>query len=142
MTITGLVEGNTNAPVMIQFVKKGILTTQFVPKDNSASFSMIIDDISNLAPKVWIYGFVILSNGQIQEQRLFVEIDSTLIVEISSDKEVYEPGETAQVDIQVYDANHNPVSAVLAVSFIDSSVFGVEPDPETENEHTGPLFGR
>ncbi|MHA2111522.1 MAG: MG2 domain-containing protein [Candidatus Hodarchaeales archaeon] len=135
MTISGIVEGETNAPVMVQFVKKGILTTLFVPKDNSASFSITKSDISNLAPKVWIYGFVILSNGQIQEQRLFVEIDSTLIVEISSDKDVYEPGETAQVDIQVYDTNHNPVSTVLAVSFIDSSVFGVEPDPETENEH-------
>ncbi len=135
MTITGQVEGETNAPVMVQFVKKGILTTQYVPQNNADSFSLTIADITPLAPKVWIYGFAILSTGLIQEVRLYVEIDSTLIVEINSDKDVYTPGEEAQIDIQVYDANKNPVSTVLAISFIDSSVFGVEPDPETETEH-------
>jgi hypothetical protein len=134
LTLTGQVEGETNAPVMIQFVKKGILTTQYIPYSNANSFSLTITDITTLAPKVWIHGFAILSTGLIQEVRLYVEIDSTLIVEIDSDKDVYTPGEEAQIDIQVYDANKNPVSTVLAISFIDSSVFGVEPDPETENE--------
>ncbi|MHA1976699.1 MAG: MG2 domain-containing protein [Candidatus Hodarchaeales archaeon] len=135
MTIMGQVEGVTNAPVMIQFVKKGILTTQYIPQSTAHSFSLTISDISTFAPKVWIYGFAILVTGQIQEVRLYVEIDSTLIVEIDSDKDVYTPGEEAKINIQVYDANRNPVSTVLAISFIDSSVFGVEPDPETELEH-------
>ncbi len=135
MTISGEVEGETNAPVMVQFVKKGILTTQYIPSSTASSFSLTLSDISTLAPKVWIYGFAILSTGVIQEVRLYVEIDSSLIVEIKSDKDVYTPGEEAKIDIQVFDAKNNPISTVLAISFIDSSVFGVEPDPESELEH-------
>ena len=135
MIITGLLEGFTNAPVMIQFVKKGILTTQYIPQSNAASFSLLISDISSLAPKVWIYGFAILSNGVILETRLFVEINTIINVEISTSMDTYAPGDEAIVDIKVFDSNNNPISTVLAISFVDSSVYGVEPDPESEEEY-------
>ncbi|MHA2052366.1 MAG: MG2 domain-containing protein [Candidatus Hodarchaeales archaeon] len=135
MTLTGEVEGNTNAPVMIQFVKKGILTTQYIPKTNADSFSLVMSDISLLAPKVWIYGFAILSTGAILETRLFVEIDTTINVDITSSQNTYAPGDEALIDIEVYDAKNKPISTVLAISFVDSSVYGVEPDPESELEH-------
>jgi uncharacterized protein YfaS (alpha-2-macroglobulin family) len=135
MTVTGQVSGTTNAPVMIQFVKKGILMTLYIPKTDSSGFSFTLTDISTLAPKVWIYGFAVLTDGQILDTRLYVEIDSSLTVKITSNKEIYAPGDEATIDIQVYDKNQQPIATIMAISFVDSSVYGVEPDPESEKDH-------
>ncbi|MFX0204830.1 MAG: alpha-2-macroglobulin family protein, partial [Candidatus Hodarchaeota archaeon] len=135
LTITGSLEGNTNVPIMVQFVKKGIVVTEYISAASASDFNIHIEDIGFLAPRVWVFAFAILEDGTILDTSLSLDIDSTILIEISSNKEVYEPGENAEIEIKVYDSNKNPISAVLAVSFIDSSVFGVQPDPESEKEH-------
>ncbi|MFW9905190.1 MAG: MG2 domain-containing protein, partial [Candidatus Thorarchaeota archaeon] len=126
--------GNTNTPVMVQFVKRGIASTDFIDLVSPIkSFTLEIENIKFLAPYFWIYVYAILDDGTILDTYLRIEVDSTIQVDITSDRPVYEPGDTANVAIKVTDANDNPISAVLAVSFVDSSVYGVEPDPETEN---------
>ncbi|MFX1516169.1 MAG: MG2 domain-containing protein [Promethearchaeota archaeon] len=128
-------DGNTNAPVMVQFIKRGIVATELVDLPPIDSFTLNIDEIGFLAPYFYIYVFAILNDGTILDTYLKIEVDSTIEVEITSDRPIYEPGETANVAIRVTDAKDNPISAVLAVSFVDSSVYGVEPDPELESEH-------
>lgn len=139
LSISGQVQGQTNAPVMIQFVKKGIVATEYISVSSSPEFNIQIDDIQFLTPRFWVFAFAILNDGTILEATISIEIDSTIIVEILSDRPVYEPGDTAKITIKVYDSKHQPISSVLAISFIDSSVFGVQPDPETEQEHFNEL---
>ncbi len=135
MTISGQITGQTNAPLMIQFIKKGIIGTEFVEINSKTSFQLQVDDISIFAPQLWIFAFAILDDGTILDTSLSIEIDPSLIVEITSDKSIYEPGEMANIHIRVYDSNNNPISTVMAISFIDSSVFGVQADPENELKH-------
>ena len=135
MVISGQITGKSNAPLMIQFVKKGIVTTEYIDISSSTSFEIQIDSIAIFAPRVWIFAFAILEDGTILDANLEIEIESSIFVEITSDKSIYEPGELANIQIKLYDSNYNPLSTVLAVSFIDSSVFGVEADPENELEH-------
>ncbi|MFX0125482.1 MAG: MG2 domain-containing protein [Candidatus Hodarchaeota archaeon] len=128
-------DGNTNSPVMVQFVKRGIVSTDFIDLPLSDNFTLDITNIGFLAPYFWVYVYAILDDGTILDSYLKIEVDSTIHVEITSDRPVYEPGDTANVAIRVFDAMDNPISAVLAVSFVDSSVYGVQPDPESENDH-------
>jgi hypothetical protein len=128
-------DGNTNAPVMVQFVKRGIVATELIDLPTIESFSLTINEIGFLAPYFWVYVYVILNDGSILDTYLKIEVDSTIQVEITSDRPIYEPDDTAKITIKVSDAMDNPISAVLAVSFVDSSVYGVEPDPESEKEH-------
>jgi hypothetical protein len=135
IVISGRMTGATNIPLMIQFVKQGIVSTEFIDVSSSSNFVIDVENIAIFSPHVWIFAFAILEDGTILETSHYIEIDPSLLIEINSDKSVYEPGETARISIKVFDSENNPVSAVLAVSFIDSSVFGVQPDPENELEH-------
>lgn len=135
LTISGQIEGQTNVPVMLQFVKKGIVVTEYIDISEILDFTVQIEDIGFLAPHFWVYLFVILNDGTILETSIDIEIETTLLVEIQSDKSIYKPGDAAKIGIEVFDSKQQPLSAVLAVSFIDSSVFGVEPDPEIEQQH-------
>ncbi|MFX0171649.1 MAG: MG2 domain-containing protein [Candidatus Hodarchaeota archaeon] len=135
LILTGSLQGNTNAPIMVQFVKKGIVVTEYISANSGSDFNIYIADIGFLAPRFWIYAFAILEDGSILDTYLSLDIDTTILIEISSNKEVYEPAESAEIEIKVYDSKQRPISAVLAVSFIDSSVFGVQSDFESENEH-------
>ncbi|MFW9777376.1 MAG: MG2 domain-containing protein [Candidatus Heimdallarchaeota archaeon] len=130
--ITGSVQGITNTPVMVQLVKRGIVLTEFIPKDSVTSFTLDLNDVSALAPRFWAFAFVILSDGTILETYLEIKIDTSLKVMFQSDKDIYKPKDIVKLDIDVFDAHDNPISTLAALSFVDSSVFGVEPDPETE----------
>ncbi|MFX1284554.1 MAG: MG2 domain-containing protein [Promethearchaeota archaeon] len=135
ISISGQLQGQTKAPVMVQFVKKGIVLTEYIDVSSDTDFDIQIQNTQFLAPRFWVYSFAILDDGTILETSLSLEIDTTLIVEVWSDKSVYEPGDMAKISIQILDSKNNDLPAVLVVSFIDSSVFGVQPDPEAEREH-------
>lgn len=133
--ISGHLQGATNIPLMIQFVKKGIVTTEFVTSISDADFSIKIEDIGFLAPQFWVFAFAILEDGTILESSLHIKINSEITVEVRTDNAIYDPGDLAKIEITVYDSKHEKIPSILAISFIDSSVFGVQPDPENEQEH-------
>lgn len=135
MTISVDIVGETNLPVIVQFVKRGIVHTEYVDLPVSNSFEVAMDNLGYLAPTVRVYVFAILTNGIILEDYLELEIDTTIDLSILTDKEIYEPGEELTVTISAEDGNAEKLPIVLAVSFIDSSVFGVVEDPENENQH-------
>ncbi len=135
ISISGQIQGQTHASVMVQFVKKGIVVTEYIDVSSTTIFNVKIQNIQFLAPRFWVYSFAILDDGTILEASLSLEIDTTLLVEVSSDKSVYEPGDTAKISIEILDSKNKALPAVLVVSFIDSSVFGVQADPEAEQEY-------
>ncbi|MEP0814420.1 MAG: hypothetical protein HRF49_07120 [bacterium] len=62
-------------------------------------------------------------------KRIFVVADSSkLAVELSADKESYEPGETAKVNIKLFDSKGNPTAGAIGISAVDSKALskGIE----------------
>ena len=56
------------------------------------------------------------------------DVERALAVTIKPDKESYEPGETATVEIVATDQLGNPVSAELSMAMVDEALFGLFPD--------------
>jgi len=135
MTLTGELSQTLSTPLMIQFVKRGIVNTYFISLDGVLTFNVYISDLGPLAPKFWVDAFGISTNGLLITSNLEVKVDSNLIINIKSSKQIYEPGDSAQISISVKDSVGNPIASILAVSFVDSSVYGVEADPESELTH-------
>ena len=126
------IQGDTNNPIIIELVKRGI-TSVYVESQSSA-FSFNLENTEFLAPKVTIFIFTILSSGVILEYYASVEILQEFNAEISTDKDVYEPGDTAKVSIKLTGANDKPLDAMTALSFVDGSIYGVVEDPLWEEE--------
>ncbi len=135
MTLTGELSQSLSTPLMIQFVKRGIVNTYFISLNGALTFNIYISDLGPLAPKFWVDAFGVSSNGLLITSNIEVKVDSNLIVDINSSKQIYEPGDSAQITISVKDSVGNPITSILAVSFVDSSVYGVEADPESELTH-------
>jgi len=64
-------------------------------------------------------------NGRVERKTvnmLVPPVEKGLDIKIATDKEIYEPGETAQVNIEVTDANGLPVNGELALTMYDRSI--------------------
>lgn len=132
ITITGSIEGTVNSPITLEIVKRGIVGVFSI---DEGSFSITFAASANLAPRIFIFAFAIDSSGKVLESFMVIDIDLTINVIVETNKNVYEPGETATVDIKFEDDYGNALSGLTCISFIDSSVFGVKPDLEEEVEH-------
>ncbi|MHA1911177.1 MAG: alpha-2-macroglobulin family protein [Candidatus Kariarchaeaceae archaeon] len=121
------------APVIVEFSKRGIYSYAVIDERGTYDLSMVID--FDLAPKFMISVISINSRGQLLYDVILIEVDPTLVVDIQTDKEQYEPGETMEVTIQLLTANGSPVNGTIGASFIDSALFAVKADERTEEEH-------
>jgi len=121
------------SPVIVEFSKRGIYSYSVIEERGTYELSMVID--FDLAPKFMISVISINSRGQLLYDVILVEVDPTLTVDIQTDKELYEPGETLEVTIQLLTANGSPVNGTIGVSFIDSALFAVKADERTEEDH-------
>jgi len=121
------------APVIVEFSKRGIYSYAVIEERGTYELSMVID--FDLAPKFMVSVISIGSRGQLLYDIILVEVDPTLTVDIQTDKEQYEPGETMEVNIQLLTANGSPVNGTIGVSFIDSALFAVKADTRPEENH-------
>ncbi len=121
------------SPVIVEFSKRGIYSYAVIEERGTYELSMVID--FDLAPKFMISVISINSRGQLLYDVILIEVDPTLIVDIQTDKEQYEPGEIMEVTIQLLTANGSPVNGTIGASFIDSALFAVKADERTEEEH-------
>jgi len=55
-----------------------------------------------------------------------------LNLEISSDKKVYQPGETVKLNFHAQDANGNPVAAEISAAVVDVSVLALVGNPKKD----------
>ncbi len=130
-SITFELSGATaSGPIYYEIAKRGIITVQTLSGTNTITLPIGIE----LSPQITIYAFAIDSSGHLYMDQCTIEITFGIEVLISSNKDVYEPGETATFDIELTDHLGNPLSGSASLALIDSSVYGVKEDDEPENE--------
>ncbi|MHA2362784.1 MAG: MG2 domain-containing protein [Candidatus Hodarchaeales archaeon] len=134
ITITGEVSGTLATPIFFEISKRGVVHFESkIPVSNA--FEVVITDTEYLAPRIVVFIFAILPNGVILEKWLTIEIVQDLFLDITTDKDNYEPGETASVTIKLKNANGEATEGISVISFVDSSIYGVREDPEWELDH-------
>lgn len=82
------------------------------------------------APDVYVSVAYVKEKRFLQaEKRLKVSReDRTLKVEVKSDRDVYKPGDTAQVTVRTTDADGKPVPAEVSVGVVDRGIYDVAKD--------------
>ncbi|MFX0124712.1 MAG: MG2 domain-containing protein [Candidatus Hodarchaeota archaeon] len=120
----------TSTPIYCEVAKRGILSIQALSGITSLTIPIGIE----LSPQFTIYAFAIDISGHLYFDQQTIEVSFEIDVQISSNKEVYKPGETAIFDIELTDHAGNPLSGSACLALIDSSVYGVKEDEEPEKE--------
>ena len=93
-----------------------------------------LDLESRHIPNVFLKA-VMVSDHQIFEdtRELIVPPQPNQIsVELASDHEQYEPGDTGQLTVRTRDASGEPVSAEVAIGVVDDSVYAIQSDYATD----------
>ncbi|MFX0000086.1 MAG: MG2 domain-containing protein [Candidatus Hermodarchaeota archaeon] len=125
--INGFSNVSTNLPVYLEIYKRGLLFS--IPLEiynNSFNYTFPVN--ADLAPKFTIIVYSISEFGKLYESILVVQVDYSYDISLSTDKEVYEPGDLITLTITP-SAN---ITSVLALSFIDSAVLDVEQEDDSE----------
>lgn len=131
ITLTGQFTGLTNLPIIIELSKKGIY--DIIALDSSTTeFLLILTDIKDLGPRLTIFAYAITITGIVLEAIVVVEITREINITIQTDKEIYEPCETARVTITAKDENDESIDTLSVFSLIDSSIFAVKEDSMSE----------
>ncbi|MFX0137399.1 MAG: hypothetical protein ACFFDN_27415, partial [Candidatus Hodarchaeota archaeon] len=125
--INGISNVTTNLPLYLEIYKRGLLFS--VPLEvNNDTFSYNFSVSANLAPDFTIIVYTISDLGELYESTLSVHIDYSYTLTLSTDKEIYEPGDLMTLTI----TPSENITSVLALSFIDSAVLDIEPEDDSE----------
>ena len=125
--ISGFSNVSTNLPHYLEVYKRGLLySTPLTLSENS--FSYFLPVIANFAPDFTIMVYTISDLGKLYESTLAVHIEYSNSIKLSTDKEVYEPGDLLTLTI----TPSENITTMLALSFIDSAVLDVEPEDDSE----------
>ncbi|MFB3907524.1 MAG: alpha-2-macroglobulin family protein [Candidatus Eisenbacteria bacterium] len=83
---------------------------------------------STLYGTVELHAYKVLGDGTIVRDTRLVVVDAPndLTVGVVTDKEVYRPGETAQIDLQTSDHAGSGVQTALGLAIVDESVFALQ----------------
>ncbi|NJK63069.1 MAG: alpha-2-macroglobulin [Synechococcaceae cyanobacterium SM2_3_1] len=82
-------------------------------------------------PNVYFSVSVVGSQRQLYQGETVIRVsplDQFLTVELESDRERYQPGETALVTVRTKDAQGNPVSAEVSLGVVDEGIYILRPD--------------
>jgi len=132
--------GGDSAKVLIQTDMPGgsalvslqtdrILWRQIVPL-NSESAMVTIPIKKEFSPNVFVSVAYVREKHFLQaEKRIKVEReDRKLKISVKSDREVYKPGETAQVTVKTTDSAGHPVPAEISLGVVDEGIYDVAED--------------
>ncbi len=125
--INGTTNVTTNIQHYLEIYKRGVLFS--VPLEiNDNKFSYILSVIPEFVPDFTIIIYTISDSGKLYESVLAVHIDYNFGINLSTDKETYEPGDLVTLTITPTEN----ITSVVALSFIDSAVLDVEPEDDSE----------
>ena len=115
-----------NGIVLLQLrAENGIyMDTPQLIKLNGKSTVIEIDIEDNDMPNFFVDATTVYNGKTYFESRQIIvpPVDRSLTIDISPDKEIYEPGETAKVYVSAVDADNLPVSGDLAITMYDRSI--------------------
>jgi len=125
--INGFSNVTATIPHYFEIYKRGLLYS--IPLSiNENNFSHILTVIADFAPKFSIIVYTISDLGKLYESILSVNVEYSYSIELSTDKDIYEPGDSLTLTISPLEN----ISTMIALSFIDSAVLDVEPQDDSE----------
>jgi len=116
-----------SSPVFVDAIvnRQTVLTKTVDLSNGHGSVNLVLTP--DLAGTLVLHAYRITAEGDVVRDTkvVFVEPANELQIKISSDKQVYRPGETAQVRFAVADRNGKPTVAALGITVVDESVFAL-----------------
>ncbi len=125
--IDGHINVTANLPLYIEIYKRGLVYSGLLEViDNQFMYNLSV--IADYAPDFTIIIYTISNSGKLYESVLSVHVEYSYSFDLSTDKEIYEPGDSITLTIS---PSENQTS-IFAISFIDSAVLDVEPEDDSE----------
>ncbi|MHA1729102.1 MAG: MG2 domain-containing protein [Promethearchaeota archaeon] len=128
LEISGTSNVSTNLPHYFEIYKRGLMYS-YPLTISGGEFSEKLLISSKMGPDFTIMVYTISDTGKIFEDHLVVHINYSYGFDISTDKEIYEPGDEIILTITL---TNNNTPYLLSLSFIDSSVLDVKPEDDSE----------
>ncbi|MFX0081227.1 MAG: MG2 domain-containing protein [Candidatus Hodarchaeota archaeon] len=125
--ISGFSNVSTNLPHYLEIYKRGLLFSEPITITDD-TFTYFLKVKASFAPDFTIMVYTISDQGKLYEYILVVNIDFSYSLKLSTDKEIYEPGDLVTLTI----TPPENTTSMLALSFIDSAVLDVEPEDDSE----------
>ncbi|MHA1672868.1 MAG: MG2 domain-containing protein [Promethearchaeota archaeon] len=125
--ISGISNVPSNNYHYLEIYKRGLLYSAPLELiDGVFSYILEVDDL--LAPDFTVFVYAISDSGKIIENYLVFQVEVESGFTLSTDKEIYEPGDT--ITLTITPTSDSPT--LVALSFIDSAVLDVEPEDDSE----------
>lgn len=127
VTITGTSNVPTNNLYYFEIYKRGLVySTPIQVVAGEFEFTFAVTDL--LAPDFTVFVYTISDTGKIIENYLVFRVDLESGFSLSTDKEIYEPGD--EITLTITPESNSPT--LIALSFIDSALLDVEPEDDSE----------
>ncbi|MHA2394328.1 MAG: MG2 domain-containing protein, partial [Promethearchaeota archaeon] len=125
--ISGRTNVSSNMPYYLEIYKRGLIfSTQISLVGDTFIYLLPVNAFHT--PDFSIMVYTISDQGKLYESSVNVHVVYTFNLTLSTDKEIYEPGDSITVTITPSDN----ITSVIALSFIDSAVLDVEPEDDSE----------
>ena len=127
LSISGEIPIPSNLPVYLEIYKRGLLISHRLNLVEG-SFTYELPITSTLGPDFTIMVYAISTTGVLYEAAIIAHIKYETSFVLSTDKDMYEPGETITLTV----SPNGDQPTLVSLSFIDSSVLDVEPEDDSE----------
>ncbi|MHA1519546.1 MAG: MG2 domain-containing protein [Promethearchaeota archaeon] len=125
--ISGISNVPSNNYHYLEIYKRGLIYSAPLELiDGAFSYTFEVDDL--MAPDFTVFVYTISNSGKIIENYLVFQVEVESGFTLSTDKEIYEPGDT--MTLTITPTSDSPT--LVALSFIDSAVLDVEPEDDSE----------
>ncbi|MHA1583927.1 MAG: MG2 domain-containing protein, partial [Promethearchaeota archaeon] len=123
----GTTNVSSNMNGSFEIYKRGLVSSTSLDL-SSGTISLNLTVSAKLGPSFMVMISLLSSSGRLFQQNLMFHVQYPTEVQLSTDKEVYEPGDTLTLTI----TPKSELPTLLSLSFIDSSVLAVEPEDDSE----------
>ncbi len=118
-----------NAAVLVTVEGEKLYTARLLRLPNGTA-EWEIPLSSELLPNAYVTASLVHQKKFVEQVKpIRFELDDfRLQVSVKSDREVYEPRQTARLTVQVRDSKSNPVKAELSIAVVDEAIYAIKSD--------------
>ncbi|MBI1331901.1 MAG: hypothetical protein GC165_03380 [Armatimonadetes bacterium] len=129
-TVRALIEtSKAGGTALVCIEGAGILSQRIVPL-TSPSTMVEFPVVKDYAPNVYVTGAYIRDQDYFEASKMLKvdREDRDLKIQITSDKQVYKPGDTANVTVQTLNSDGKPAPAEVSVGVVDEGIYDIAQD--------------